>query len=432
MHYPKLSCRIFLADAFGSEKTEMQLPRLLYIGDVPVESSYHGSALIYRLLQGFPMDRLMIVEGSIYPSLPDRRLPGITYKTLQIGYNRLLNSRLHHWYSLWLSLRATVRAEAALPLIGGFKPDAVLTVAHGYSWVTAAEFARRHRLPLHLIVHDDWPRVRSLPQAFADRVDRQFRHVYRTSASRLCVSPFMAEEYLRRYGVSGQVLYPSRAQDAQIFSDPPDRLRENRGELVVAFAGTINTPDYCRLMRTLADCLEAQNGRLMIFGPTTADQAAAAGLARPNIQLCGLLTSGQLLERLRAEVDVLFVPMSFAAADRANMEISFPSKLTDYTAVGLPLLIYGPEYCSAVRWASDNPGVAEVVDAEDIAGLATAVERLAKKPEHRARLAMQALTIGDRYFSHSAAQESFYAALNRLALAESVGVRRPNETSMAS
>jgi hypothetical protein len=57
--------------------------------------------------------------------------------------------------------------------------------------------------------------------------------------------------------------------------------------------------------------------------------------------------------------------MSFNAVDRANMEISFPSKLTDYTAVGLPLLIYGPHYCSAVQWARENPGVAEVVTADN-------------------------------------------------------------------
>ena len=387
------------------------LPRLLYLGDVPLEASYHGSALLYRLLQSYPSDRLRVIEGSIYKSLPERRLPSVSYGILQTGFTRLLNTRLHDWYSLWLSLRAAAWAQRVPALLGGFEPDAVLTVAHGYLWVTAAEFARRQGLPLHLIVHDDWPRVSRLPPPFADRIDLQFGHVYRAATSRLCVSPFMVEEYQRRYGVEGRVLYPSRAQDVPTFSAPPTRLRDTGREIVFAFAGTINTPDYCRLIRTLAECLEAHNGRLIIFGPLTAEQAAAADLVRPNIRLCGLVTSGELVERLRAEVDVLFVPMSFAASDRPNMEISFPSKLTDYTTVGLPLLICGPEYCSAVRWARNNPGVAEVVDAEDMGGLAQAVERLAQNPEHRVRLATQALATGDRYFSHAAAQQVFQAAL---------------------
>ena len=75
------------------------------------------------------------------------------------------------------------------------------------------------------------------------------------------------------------------------------------------------------------------------------------GLDLPNIRLGGLLKSDELLRRLRADADVLFVPMSFAADDHDNMRMGFPSKLTDYTAVGLPLLIAGPADCSAVRWA---------------------------------------------------------------------------------
>ena len=51
-------------------------------------------------------------------------------------------------------------------------------------------------------------------------------------------------------------------------------------------------------------------------------------------------------------------------SDRINMEMAFPSKLADCTATGLPLLIYGPAYCSAVTWARENPGVAEVVETE--------------------------------------------------------------------
>src|SRR5207253_10669972 len=40
-------------------------PRLVYIGDVPVESTYHGSLLLHRLLQIYPPDKLGVVEGSI-------------------------------------------------------------------------------------------------------------------------------------------------------------------------------------------------------------------------------------------------------------------------------------------------------------------------------------------------------------------------------
>ena len=352
-----------------------------------------------------------MVEGNLLQSLPDRRLPGVAYRTLKVGSTWLLNSRLHDWYSLWLSFRSAACARKLPALLEGFAPEAVLAVAHGHLWVTAAEFAEQHGLPLHLIVHDDWPRVARPPAPFSGRIDQQFRRVYRAAASRLCVSPFMADDYRQRYGVEAQVLYPSRGQDAETFDGPPDRLQDNDRGLVCAFAGTINTPDYCRMLRILAECLEKYGGRLLIFGPMTVEQARTVGLDRPSIHFCGLLKSNELMNRLRSEVDVLFVPMSFAASDRANMEISFPSKLTDYTAVGLPMLVFGPAYCSAVRWARENRGVAEVVDTDDPVALDGAIRRLSNSPEHRVRLATAALTIGERFFSHAAGQSGLQAAL---------------------
>ena len=324
-----------------------------------------------------------------------------------------MHTRFHGWYSAWLSSRSPARAATIPSLLEGFAPDAVLTVAHGHLWVTAAEFAERHRLPLHFIVHDDWPRVARVPRLFTDRIDGQFGHVYRCASSRLCVSPFMAEEYRRRYGALGRVLYPSRGKDARPFDGPSERLREQGRGIVCVFAGTINTPDYVRLLRTLAACLEQHQGRLLIFGPLTADQATRDGLDKPNIELRGLLDSNDLIGRLRAEADVLFVPMSFAATDRPNMEISFPSKLTDYTAVGLPLLIVGPPYCAAARWACENPGVAELVDTDDMGALGAAIQHLTDSPEHRVRLATAAVSVGGRCFSHASAQEQLFEALRQ-------------------
>lgn len=380
-----------------------QLPRLLYLADVPVESSYHGSMLLYRLLQCYPSNRLRIAEGNLYTSLPERRLAGIIYKTLKVSCTRLLHTRFHEWYSLWLALTSTSRAQKVPALLDGFEPEAVLTVAHGHLWVTAAEFARRRRLPLHLIVHDDWPRMSHLPHPFTHRIDRQFGSIYRAAASRLCVSPSMVEEYRRRYGADGQILYPSRAVDVQRFTEPPERLREANRGVTIAFAGSIHTSDYYRVLQAIADHVYPLGGRVLVFGPMVADQSLPVALNRPNIYLRGLLKSRELMERLRAEADVLLVPMSFDPGHRTNMEISFPSKLADYTAVGLPLLIYGPGYCSAVRWARENPGVAEVVTVDDVDRLTVAVDRLAQNPGYRVKLAKRALEVGQQFFSHDSA-----------------------------
>ena len=386
---------------------ERVLPRLLYLADVPVEASYHGSALIYRLLQRYPVARLLIVESNLFMPGTERRLPGVHHATLTVGRPRLLQTRFHGWYSRWLMLRAPSRTSQLRELLGGFAPDAVLTVAHGYSWVTAARYAEEIGVPLHLIVHDDWPRI----VAGQPQVEREFARVYRQAASRLCVSPFMAEEYEKRYGVAGTVLLPARAPNAITFAGLAERLQSSNAGPVFAFAGTINSPGYAKLLIGLAAHLVRHHGTLRIYGPLTPGQAQASGLTAANVRLEGLLPSSQLLERLRAEADVLFVPMSFADADRWNMRMSFPSKLTDYTAVGLPLLICGPADCSAVRWAQANPGVAEVVTSDDVTAIGTAVDRLCRDRDLRVALARTAQAVGNRDFSAEHAEDILHAAL---------------------
>lgn len=384
-----------------------QLPRLLYVGDVPVESSYHGSALIYRLLQNYPPERLRIVEGNLRRSLPGRRLAAVAYDSVRVGWRRPLYTRFNSWARLAYSLTACRKAGAVERALAGFRPQCVLTVAHDFLWLTAARYAERESLPVHLICHDDWPRLARVPGPARPWLESGFGRVYRQAVSRLCVSPYMAAEYERRYAAAGTVLYPSRAADAPSFDAPPERLGKSVARLTIAFAGTVNSTAYLRSLGTLGRCLEGIGGRLLLFGPLAEADAVRAGLDRRNIEVRGMVSSDELIRRVRAEVDALFIPMSFAPEERECSALSFPSKLADYTAAGLPLLIFGPPYCSAARWAGENPGVAEVVTQESPGALGAALERLSR-PGLRAALGEAALRLGNGFFSHAAAERFFF------------------------
>jgi glycosyltransferase involved in cell wall biosynthesis len=383
------------------------LPTIAYVGDVPVEASYHGSALLHRLLSDYPAGRLTIIETAT-ESQPQRRLPNVNYLNHPIGNQRLLNTRFHPYAVAWFTQAAQRTAPKIAQLVNGY--ESVLTVAHGFGWLAAAELASKRRVPLHLIVHDDWPRVADIAPRFRNWLDDQFANVYRQAQSRFCVSPAMSRFYEQRYGEPATVIYPSRAADCADFEEPPAHLADRDKQFTVVFAGTINSRGYVRALSALQKALEPINGRLLIFGPLTADAAQQDGLDHRNTEIGGLLNSTELLMRLREEADALFVPMSFACEDRANMEMAFPSKLADYTATGVPLLIYGPSYCSAVAWARENAGVAEVVETEP--ELATAIAQLANNPDHRISLGKRALDIGREYFTHARVQQSFYQSLS--------------------
>lgn len=374
---------------------------------MPVESTYHGSALLHRLLSDYPADRLTILETGT-ESVVERRLPGVKYLAHPLDRSRWLKTRFHPYAMAWFSCRAS---SAGLP-VEGVEFDDVLTVAHGFGWLAGASLARKRGVPLHLMVHDDWPRAASVPGGLRDWLDRRFAQVYRQAQSRMCVSPAMQRDYESRYGARAEVLYPSRASHAgglSVYSEPPERLALNDHQFTIAFAGTINSPGYVKALIALHNALVAVGGRLLSFGPLTLEQARDVGLELPNVVVGGLLSWPELMRRLRDEVDALFVPMSFDTSDRSNMELAFPSKLADCTAIGLPLLIYGPPYCSAVHWARENAGVAEVVESQE--GLAAVVQRLANEPALRVELGSEALRIGEKYFAHEAVQAVFNRSL---------------------
>jgi len=385
------------------------LPALAYLADVPVQASYHGSALIYRLLRDYPADRLLILEAAPWRSQEALRLKTVPYRSFPIGWGRLLNSRFSRLYGSWVLARSPRRWRVVRLILKPFKADAVLTVAHGYSWLTAAEFAFRENLPLHLILHDDWlSSVQVLPSRKAS-AEQMFARYYNFATSRLCVSPAMAKRYCDRYGPAAQVLYPIRAPDAPVASgsvSPPAR-----SGVVVGYAGTINGAGYIDRLKALATILEQMGGSLVIYGPMMADRAEEVGLNRDNVVFRGLVSSQELIVRLRVDADFLFVPMSFRHEDRTNMELSFPSKLTDYTAVGLPLLINGPPYCSAIRWGKENPGAAALVDKEDDRALAEALKGLAQQKNRMRELGEGALVAGERCFSYTALSRQFETAL---------------------
>ena len=385
------------------------LPKLVYIGEVPVESSYHGSALLYRLLQRYPADRLRVIEV-MHKSQPARRLPDVEYRFYRPFLLRLLSTRLHDIaHSAAALLAPRLSLDMARQFLTDFRPEAVITVAHNLGWMAAAALATRNKLPLHLVIHDDWPGV-VWQNGFVNQfIGKYFARCYKAAASRLCVSPYMVDEYDKRYGIGGSVLYPSRAANAAVFSDPPTLSQSNK-PFTIGYAGTLYA-DHARTLLGVAHGLARVGGRLLLFGPFDSVQVSRFQLDLANVHCCGLIPSEELICRLREEADALFVPMSFSDSERQAARLNFPSKLADYTRAGLPLFIAGPPDSSAVRWALSNPGVAEVVQSRDADLLMAAILRLADNPAYRYRLARGAIEIGNRYFSHDRAEFALFSEL---------------------
>ena len=94
------------------------------------------------------------------------------------------------------------------------------------------------------------------------------------------------------------------------------------------------------------------------------------------------------------------------------MTTSFPSKLIDATQLGLPVVVWGPEYCSAVQWARPAKRALCVTDANPSA-LRQALEGLAASPMEQERLAKSAREAAAGDFNSERIQAQFIDALER-------------------
>ena len=220
----------------------------------------------------------------------------------------------------------------------------------------------------------------------------------------------MAEEYERRFGVSGDVLYPSYAPDAQRFDVPPERLKQRSTQIVVGYAGSLWTTGYTQGIGRIAEALDCMGGRVVVYSDFNQQAARGVGLDRPNIEIRPFVPSNALINALRDECTALFTPMAFEPNLRVAMELSFPSKITDYSLSGVPMLIWGPPSCSAVRWANENGPLAEVVDDPDPRALPAGVLKLAD-PAHRFHLARAMMAAGRKFFDYATARDRFFDAL---------------------
>ena len=156
--------------------------------------------------------------------------------------------------------------------------------------------------------------------------------------------------------------------------------------------------------------LGASRHRLLLHAPQAPELLAGSP---EGLTDGGWIPTAAVAETLRQEADALFLPVSFEPNDESNTRVLFPSKLVEYCAAGRPILIWGPPYSSAVRWAKQHPGFAEVVESNEEEDVRLAVQRLAASCLQRQEMGMRSLHLAREYFSHPKTFGKFLEILRR-------------------
>ena len=385
------------------------LPRLLYIGDVAVADTMAGEALLYRLLQFYPPQKLALI-CSVRPDMPV--LPGVAYHHYGPMFPSLLQSRVAEEYVLWRAWRYYEVPAAIERIATMFKAQAILSISHVSGWLAGWQLARNRRLPFHLIAHDDLVYSNRFPAWSRAWAERKFGEAYRDADGRFCISDSMEEIYRQRFGAPGQVIYPAYKGAGESTAIGP-RVERATASLVFGYGGSINSASDMEQLITFARAVSARGHRLMVFSPQHQQLAARAAAAGVSIDTQAPIHSAQLTARFRAEADCLFLPQSMVEADRTLVATAFPTKWSDYSMLGLPVIVWAPPGSSSERFVREHPGCVELVVSNDATELGRAIAAIESGPEHRRRLAETLLAAGRAAFSPEAAWQTFRSAVER-------------------
>ena len=393
--------------------TEDSFPRVLILSNQIPQTMYAGCIVLHRLFSRYPTDRLFVIGQEPHPKA---RLLACQYRTVVPPLQRLHTTRLAGLKRSLDTFGVTpnISPRQVRRLLGNFKPDVVVSVMEERYVHAAGRYAAAARIPLVLIIHDKPELFDAIYPWAKKRQVKTNAALYASAAARLNVSPAMERHLFELYGVHGEVMYPNRSE--QLTARPTEQSRElkNAGLLTIGYAGSL-AYGYGEQLRRLAAAFAGSQLRLRVYGsepgaddPLVKDFAAVVTTAGRSE------TPEQLWPRVQAECDAVILPYSWSAAGQ-SIELyrtHFPSKLTEYLALGMPVVVTGPAFATGVAWSSTHPNAVVRLDADDPAMWVKRLDDLRTDGDRRVNLVAAARVAGDGDFDPVRIRQRFVATLS--------------------
>jgi hypothetical protein len=214
----------------------------------------------------------------------------------------------------------------------------------------------------------------------------RFGQCLAASARTGVIGETMAKCYSRQYQAN-TVIIRLGAQETRPFI----RAKHNKSEYTIAFTGGM----YCNsAFRKLLDALdlcqwECQNKRIRLR--VFSNEAHLHSRANANIEFFGWRDAMEIETTLQ-ESDLLYLPQPFESECYPLAHLSFPTKMSNYVATGVPILVHSPPHSSLSLFAKDFVGL-QICNSLDPQEISTHINRLLTDEETRysATLASRAI-----------------------------------------
>jgi hypothetical protein len=246
---------------------------------------------------------------------------------------------------------------------------------------------------LRLAKFDRWSR-RSLVREFAQSLS--------ASARVAVVSENMQSDYARYTRAPIQILRHG-------LPVPPEaNPRAESAEWMVGFAGSMYSncawQAFLAALDSVGWTIAGKPLRLRVLSA----RVQAASRSRADIEYLGFRSTNEVQELL-AECHACYLPQPFVEHLRDLCRYSFPTKLTNYMALGVPVLAHAPPYGAVTPFLREHPVGVQAQSLEP-SEIVTALEQLLGDESRRVKAAQCARGTAEALFS----DRSFRAAVGEL------------------
>lgn len=240
------------------------------------------------------------------------------------------------------------------------QPDVIIGTWSDYMLIASHKTAKEFNIPLALICHDDYEGL--IRSDFLNNYWKRNKlsQIYNYAQARLCVAEGMNEEFAKRYGVWGNVLYPIGGEQTKAAVSAT--IKKDKEALTFGYFGSVS--DGSKSLLYFANCLKGTKNILSISSSVFPDYGGYVN--HPNVVNGGFYTDRTILVKfIQENIDICMVAQSFETKDKTFLETNFPSKLVDMSGMNLPIMVISPPYSSSGRIALNNPEAFVYIDKLD-------------------------------------------------------------------
>lgn len=377
--------------------------KLLYLSSIKTESTYSGFLLMYRhlkersdfdLLEYGDIDFAKDGESSFYYKI-------FSWVKIKVDRTFLYPAFLN---IEWL-FQSLVITKSLNNIIKNFKPDIILTVAHGPLFWLAYKVSKKFQIPLVTIFHDWWPEFSCQPAFARWHLDKRVRLIHQQSRVSLPVCKGMKVELGPHPDC--RILYPIPGE----IKSPEQLSHSPEAKKVWRMIYTGNTcAAYGKKLMSLINKLYNQNAiTLTIFTGNCDWPREVQDQARTNGILKDFIRNDELLLELK-KYDAFLVVMGGEQKEIVR-KTSFPCKTVDYLQSGRPIVAWGPSDSSVCQFIHENDCGLLVHD-NDPTILIQKVISFMDSPERQEEVIANAGRIYDDLLSPEIVQEVFVRAIS--------------------